>query len=314
MDSWQQILAAYPLLQTIWDALYVSVPLASLLAFSGIYFLASILKILAQTRKRTAFEKCSRQVAFLGLLLGWSLLIGSRVWLHFTGGTRMPGSFEAFMLEMSWLLFSMAVLLGSIFYSLWRVLKNMPILHTTLGMLSAAQSCIALTCILFTIRVVSAMGNVGQPPLTLPELFPTGWWTPLWYAIGYTMPLLLAMPAAISACWLAFRRKADDYGRDYYNLMIPWCSIWARNAWSVLWLFTLVFSCISIWQTWESGGFGQQEAIQETGRVLFWLIPALLWWKVAQSKFPLRHTWMLFVAFVLAGAFMVPYFLELVTI
>lgn len=316
MNSWQQILAAYPLLQTIWDALVVVVPLAALMAYSGLFFLSAAAKIIAISRKRTAFDKCSRQLGLLGIVLGWLMLAGSRVWLYYaqpgtpSGGV---GETENFVMEVGWLLFSMGVLLSSIYYSLWHVLKNMPILHATLGMISAVQNCVALMVILFlfTFRAWAGMDAQAHGALALPDIFPTTLDSPIWSALCYTLPLILAMPGAWGACWLLMRRRKDDFGRDYYNNMVSWCCGWARNAWMGLWFLLLASTGLEVWRQMQQQIFNAQDAMLDNARILLWLLPPLLWTAVRRSRPPLRNSWMLWVALVVACLFMLPFYLQL---
>lgn len=314
MNSWQQIMAVYPILRTVWDALVIMAPLASLIAYAGIFFLSATARIIAVSRKRSAYNKCSMQLAKLGLILGWTLLVASRVWLYYTQADREAGGMPSFLMEMSWLLFSMGVLLGSIFYSLRNSLKNMPILHVTIGMIAAVQNCVALVAVLFTLRISSAVLSPEAASLALPDLFPSSWDDPLWSALCYTLPLVLAMPGAIAACWLIARRKSDDYGRDYYAAMIPWCAAWARNAWIVLWLLLLVSTGLQIWKGMQAGVFNAQDAMIDNARILVWLLPPVFWTIVKRSAIPVRHSWLLFLAFILAGLFMIPYYLQLTNI
>ena len=311
MNSWQQILAAYPIAQTIWDWLVIVAPLAALLAYSGLYFLSATARILAISRKRAAFDKCSRQLAMLALVLGWIIVTASRVWLYYEQPTHEEGGVENFLLEVSWLLFSMGVLLGTIFYSLWRILKNMPILHSTIGMICAVENCLALLVILFTIRVGAAAPTPEQSSFALPDLLPSRWDDPLLSALCYTLPLILAMPGAWGACWLLLRRRRDDFGRDYYNKMVSWCFGWARNAWLVLWLLLLTSIGMQVWQQMQAQIFDAQEALLDNMRIFLWLLPVLLWTAVRKGKPPLRHSWLLGIAWIIACLFMMPYYLEL---
>lgn len=310
MESWRQILIAYPLLQDIWNAAIIIIPLATLIAYSGMFFLVSTAKIISVSRKRQAYNKCAMQLAVLGVILGWALLIGSRVWLYYTQHEDITSGIVPFLKEISWIMLSIGVLLGSIFLSLRNVLKNMPVLHVTIGMISAAQNCIALIIVIFTIRATSATLTPEAANLALPELFPSSWDDPLWSAFCYTLPLVLAMPGAIAACWLVIRRKKDDYGRDYYNTMVPWCAAWARNGWLFLWLLLCASTGIQIGIDMRSGVFNAQDAMIDNARILLWLVPVLLWAIVKKSAIPLRHSWLLFVAFILAGLFMMPYYLQ----
>ena len=311
MNALEQLLSASPYLRTAFDALSVIVPLAALFAFAGTGFISATARILADTRGRSAFEKCARQLAFVGMMLGWILLVGGRVWLHFTRGVYVPGSVSAYFLEMSWLLLSLGVMLSSVYYTLWSILKNLPILHATIGMISAVQSSFAAVAVLGTVRLLAAIGRPDAATMGLQDLLPGALSSPLWTAAACTMPLLFAMPAAVGALWLPLRRSRDDFGRDYYNTMIPWCAAWARNAWAVLWLTLITFTVIRISQAGGAEGINAQEAILESIRLLLWLIPVLLWTLVRKSQVALRHRMTLTVALFIAKSFMLPYYLDL---
>ena len=311
MNALEQILSAWPWLRTAFDALSVMVPLAALFIFAGMGFISATARILADTRGRSSFEKCARQLAFLGMMTGWILLIAARVWLHFTRDVHVPGSVNAYFLEMSWLLLSLGVMLSSVYYTLWGILRNLPILHATIGMISAAQSCFAAVAVLGTARLLAALAQPGAAGAGLQNLIPGDIGSPLWTAAVCTVPLFFALPAAAGALWLPFRRKRDDFGRDYYNAMIPWCAAWARNAWAVLWLALLSFTAIRVSQAFGGDGISPREAILESTRLLLWLIPVLLWTLVRRSSVALRHRATLAVALILAVGFMLPYYLDL---
>ena len=310
MNAIHEFLLAYPLLRTSLDIVSVVVPLSVLLAFAGMGFMSATARILSITRRRSSYDKCARQLAVLGLILGWLLLIGGRIWLFFTQDGYTPDSLPSFLVEMSWMLLGIAVLISSLYYALWKALKNMPVLHVTLGVLSGIQGCVAVVSSLAAARFLSALAHPDAAGLTLGDLFLPAWNAPLWSALCYTLPLVLAMPAAFGALWLPLRRTHDDFGRDHYNTMIPWCAGWARNAWCLLWLLLLVSSGLHIWLHWQDGGFSAQDAVVESSRLLLWLIPVLLWTMVRRSAIALRHKLTLLAALLIAVSFMLPYYLE----
>ena len=139
MNAIHEILLANPLLRTGLDIISVTIPLAALLAFAGMGFISGTARVLSLTRRRSSYDKCARQLALLGLILGWLLLIGGRVWIFFTQAGCTPDSLPSFLVEMGWILLSLAVLISSLYYMLWKALGNMPVLHVTLGMLSGVQ-------------------------------------------------------------------------------------------------------------------------------------------------------------------------------
>lgn len=311
MNSWQQVLATWPFLQTVADWLAIMIPFAALLAYSGIFFISATARIISVSSGRAAYNKCSRQIALPGMITGWLLLIGSRVWIHLNRADFNPEALEGFMLEISWLLLSLGVLFASIYYCCWRLLKNMPVLHSTIGMITAVQNCVAVACALFTSRLLCTLALVRESKFALPDLFPETWDSPVWSAAAYSLPLMLALAGAGAACWLIWRRNKDDFGRDYYSRFLPWCCAWARNAWLVLWLMLAFSTAYGIWTDMQTGGFTNSEALADSCRLLVWLIPLLLWSFVKRSPVPMRHAWAAFAAFILACAFVTPWLLEL---
>lgn len=311
MDSWQQLLATWPFLQTVADWLIIMLPFAALLAYAGIFFLSATAKIISVSSGRAVYNKCARQTALLGVVLGWLLLAGTRIWIYLNSSHFDPKALDGFMLEISWLLFSIGVLFSSIYYCLWRLLKNMPVLHSTIGMISAVQNCIAIAVGLITIRLITSLALARESRFALPTHFPDTWDSPVWSAAACALPLMLALAGALCACWLAWRRKKDDFGRDYYNRFVPWCSAWARNSWAVLWLMLAISTGLQIYAQTQASAFTSAEAITEGGALLLWLIPLLLWTFVIRSTMPMRHVWALFCALIFACAIVTPWFLEL---
>lgn len=311
MQVWQQVIISWPILQTIADALYVIIPLGTLMAYTGIFFICASARIIGIVRKRSSFEKCSRQLAFLGLCLGWLILVGARIWLYYTQPLRPEGSLVAYLCEISWLLLSMGVMLGTIYFFLWRILKNMPVLHSTLAMLTALQNCVALACILLTIRISSVPEHQDTDTFTLPNIFPDVWEAPVWSAACYTIPAIFGLAAGSGLCWLALRRKKDDFGRDYYNTMLRWLAAWAKNSWFILILLLLAASSLQAWHILKNNTLDIQNIIYDASGILLWLLPAIFWLIVQRSPLPVRNRWLIYLALPLAMTFMLPYFIDI---
>ncbi|MDE5833503.1 MAG: hypothetical protein K2H64_11125 [Desulfovibrio sp.] len=311
MNGWQAVFAEYPALRTVWDIVCVVAPLSMLLSFSGIFFISSVAKIFSITRKRIIFDKLAKQLAFLGIILGWILLVGSRATLYLGKEGLNAAPLENFMFETSWMLLSMGVLLSTIYFSLWKVLKNMPVFHTTIGVISATQNCLSLVCILATLRLYAFPAKTGSVEVLIPDLFPAVWDDPLWTAACVTASLAFGLAGAFGSAWLCLRRKREDFGRDYYNRMIPWCAAWARNAWLLLLLILLFSFARELWLNHESAALDPRSLILAACQILFWLIPALLWTFVHRSKVAVRHRWALYIALIIAISYALPYYLEI---
>ena len=104
-----QFLQTEPLVSKVMDILCVTLPLSFLLAFAGLGFLSGTARVLAVIRKRSSYEKCSHQLALFSVLLGWALLVCTRVWLFHIQSSDVPDSLPNFLLEIGWMLLGMAV-------------------------------------------------------------------------------------------------------------------------------------------------------------------------------------------------------------
>lgn len=135
----------------------------------------------------------------------------------------------------------------------------------------------------------------------------------LWNALAYLPPLALAMSGGLGALWLVIRRNRDDYGRDHYMQMLPWCASWARNSWLVLWMLLAGFTGLNLWHVHLAEGrlYGR-ELIHGAVFLLLWIIPALLWTVVTRSLSPLRHKLTLLLAMVLAMFFVMAVYMGLI--
>lgn len=313
MNSWEQLIVEFPQLKTAWDILIIVVPLTFLLAYSGIFFISAIAKIVSVVRKRSIYDKCARQTAKVGMITGWLLLIGIRAWLYYEQ-TGNPEDLDNFLRETSWLLLSIGVFIGSIYFCLWRVLKNMPVLLSTIGMIAAIQNCLALALILCTTRYICAVAASGNASMTLPDIFPQSWGAPLYSIMGYTLPLIFALGGALGACWLLLMRKREDFGRDYYNAMMPWCLKWSACTWGILWLWLAGSTAIKLFPLLQAGAFTDEIVLIECAYLLIWLLPLLMWITVLRASLPLRQRWLVYLGALIACGFTWPYFLELTSL
>ena len=314
MDALRHFGQMFPLARMGLEVLSIVLPLAALLAFAGLGFMSAAARALAVTRKRASYEKCARQLALLSLLLGWLLLICSRVWLFFSQDSYTPDSLPDFMVEMSWVMLGLAVLINSLYFSLWKFLLKMPMLHVGVGVVSGIQGVIASASALAVSRLVTALARPDADQLTLGNIYVPGFGTPFWCALFWSLPLMLAVAGAFGAFWLVLRRKYDDFGRDHYNTMLPWCAAWARNAWAVFWVVLLASSVFDVQRGWQSDAFTAIDAVKKSAEMLLWLVPALLWAVVARSAAPLRHKFTLLAALLLTIAVMLPFYTDMTEI
>lgn len=294
----------------LWEIMTFTGFLTIMLAFPGLVFISVVAKIMGASANRIAYAKCARQIALLAMILGWLLLILSRLWLYFTRAEHLAGSMENFLLELTWMLLSLGVLLTTIYYCVWGVLHKMPVLQATIGMLAAAQNCITLASLLFSIRMISHPAFLNSTEPDLLAMAASGWETSLWIGAAFSVALIFALAGGFSACWLLIMRKWNDFGRDYYNRMTSWCASWALYAWGTVWLIFLATAAMELSSAANDAQFLLDEAI----RALLWLIPLLLWIFFRKAKPPMRHSWCLWLALLVSLSFLPTYYIYIAVI
>lgn len=308
----QNFLASNPVLQSVLDFASIIIPLALLFAFCGMNILTVTGEILALRRRRAFYEKCAMQLALLGQGLGWGLLVGGRIWLYFVEKELPEQSVLVVVHEVCWVVLGLAVIFSCVYFLLWKALAHQyPLVHIGVGIFGALQGVLALLLVLACMRAVSIINLPQAENILWGEALIPVWGTSYASAVCFVLPLLLGMPAAFGAVWLLLRRKRDDFGRDHYNTVLPWCAAWARNAWGLVWLLLAAFSGLEIYGLTRTGSLADGDGITAGIRVLLWLIPPLLWHMAARSATPMRHKAGLVLALLISCAFMVPFFIDL---
>lgn len=327
--------------QLMADLALVVFTATALLALAGLPVMAVAGQTLARVRQRSSYDKCGRQLAVLAALLGWVLTLAGAavIWMRLqpllaaaqstdTATDAAAGGASAAMAALGQTLAAVqaqadvlvwcALACGTFFISLhvvlWRTLRQSPALHQTLGLLGTVL-CYAAVYGVMSVVSADAAFDLGEPkPTTLQGIFLPLETSTLWNGLSYLLPLTLGMAGGLGALWLVLRRHRDDYGRDHYTQMLPWCASWARNSWIVLWMILVGFTAINMWHISLEGEPLALPVLAEYGaRLLLWLIPGLLWTIVVRSATPLRHKLTLLLALLLAMGFEVPVYMGLVT-
>ena len=230
LESVRAFIADNPLLQTGLDMGSIIVPFALLYAYFGLTFIAICGEIIALRRKRSAYNKCARQLACLSMLLGWLMLLGGRLWLIMALDGFDSYSIIVLLSEATWMMFGFAAIVSCCYFMLWKFLANYPVLHIVLGAIAFLQGLMTCVGVMAVTRLYNALSLPEASSITIPQLFTPQFGQAYLSALCYTLPLIFALAGGFGAVWLLLRRKADDFGRDYYNTMVPWCTRWARNA------------------------------------------------------------------------------------
>jgi len=284
------LLASFPMLGTLCI-------LALLLCLAGLPLLAVAGQSLAYSRERSAYDKCARQLSVLGGRLGVLAIIAGGVLLgmHYR---NLPGldmqhlaareHFLPLLMAGGWLCVVLAALLNWLYMRLWQRLRTTPRLHQLLGFLAALAAAAAVYAALVYLhaRAAAPVAPVPADPRAL--LMPDAEY--FWAAVSYAPFAALALAGGYGALWLLLRRVTDDYGRDHYNLVMPWCAGWARNGWLLLWLLAAGRKGWRVFQLYEAAG-GKLDWIQlvpDAAGLFVLLLPGLWWLGVSHSAAPLR--------------------------
>lgn len=330
--------------QLMADLTLIVLTATALLALAGLPVMAVAGQTLARLRQRSSYDKCGRQLAVLAASLGWLLVFGGAyaAWVRLSplmqrsagqltetvdAATQATGPFISFFGQtfaitaqaqadmLVWLVLVCGTFFVSMYVILWRTLRQSPALHQTLGLLGTIFCYTAIYGVMSVLCADAAFELGEAKPETLRSIFLPAETSTLWNGLSYLLPLTLSMAGGLGALWLVVRRHRDDYGRDYYTQMLPWCTLWARYSWIVLWMMLVGFTAINLWHISLDGEQMEFVELSRYGaRLLLWLIPGLLWTIVARSKTPLRHKLTLLLALLLAMGFEIPVYMGLVTI
>lgn len=250
------------------------------LVMTGLAVMVSAGQILAQVRRRSSYDKCAYQLSLPAVGLAWALALPAG--LSVAMGAASP-LFSGANAQQGAALAGGALCLTAC-RALWRTLLRCPAAHLSLGAFSAALC-------LFALYSLMGLPMIKPARETLPLLL-TGVPLPFWMV---PLPPAMAMAGAWGSVWLLFRRDKDDYGRDHYAQMLPWCVSWARNAWVVLWLtLTALFAGIV-----RHAGRGRDDVelyVVLSSALLLCAVPALLWTAILRSAAPLRRKFLLWPA------------------
>lgn len=295
-----QLYSSNPVLAVLLPILGAAIPMTLLFSYTGLGFMTGTLQVKGLRTGRSAYDKAARQLAVLGLILGWALLIVSRIWIFFKSDGYVPQSFLATMVELSWGIFGFAVIASSIHFAMWKPLTNHRGIHAFLGFFAGLNGTFALFVLLGALRLVTAVSLPNAAELSLYDLFnfqviPS----PLVNAAALILPLGLAMPASAALIWLIVRRNKDDFGRDYYNTMLSWCGRWGMVAWGLVTILFLGTAFLELRPLLDQPNpIDPQTLALVAARVVLPLIICITMAAVGRSPLPMRlKPWMILAFF-----------------
>ena len=323
------VLMDNPALQVILPLVALVIPMAFLFAYSGMGLMVGVLQVKGARSGRSMYDRVARQIATCSLVLGWLLLIGTRVWIFFKSEGYVPQSFLGTVIELSWGIYGFAVIASTIHFAVWKPLSAHKFLHAALAFFSGINALFSLFGLMGALRLISAVSLPNANQLTVHDLFnfqiiPS----PLVSATVLILPLGIAMAAPAAIVWLIIRRNRDDFGRDYYAVMTRFCARWGAAWWTILTLLFLGQAALEV-MPYLQGVDALAEAgsqcplagvvppqvlvfIKPSLEVLFPLLVTIILFCAGRADIPMRLKPWLILAFVFS--FAGPYFLhELVT-
>jgi hypothetical protein len=292
---------------------------ALLLCMTGLPFLAVTAQNLAVSRGRGAYEKCAgqlgrfaRTLGIAGSIAGFALLVPraasmpgmGEIAAAAAGAGENPASVLMSALTAGeWLCVLLSTFFAALYTGLWRALRESPMLHRLLGLSAGIYACAALYAELLRgcgESVRPAEGGSFDPAAFL---FPDS--DAFRAAALYLILLAPALAGGYGALWLAARRRLEDYGRDHYNLALPWCAAWARNSWLPLWLLLLARSVLRFLEhaALTGGRFDAALFVPDVLVLGIFLAPGLWWIGIVRSANPMRAKIAVFLAPLVASAF-----------
>ncbi len=217
-----------------------------------------------------------------------------------------------------WITLFSASLLMTFAYAFWRSLRNARLVHQSLLIVVLFWNALALFGTLCILNHHLSLQS-ELPPVTslalffLPE-FSSNLWIYFWSVAPYAPTLSVVFSGGLACIWLLLRRTRDDFGRDYYAQMLPWCAAWARNGWFLLWFTLSIIMALHFTVLLREEDFLQNsDFIYGIVYLLLWSIPGILWAIGIRSKTPLRHKVTFLLAFILSTTFLVPLAMDFVS-
>lgn len=309
MDRLGMIVGSNPILLVLVPFITIAVPMAFLFSYTGFGLMVGTLQLKGVRSGRSLFDKAARQLATAGLILGWTMLIGSRIWLFVKSDGYVPTSFLGTMVELSWGVFGFAVIASSIHFAVWKPLSGHKYIHAFLAFFSSINGLLSLFALMGSVRLLAAAELPNAAELTLMDLFNfTIFPSPLLTALILILPVGLAMPPLAAIIWLFIRRKKEDYGRDYYNALLTWCAGRGLFGWVLVTLLlcgTVYLDLQSVVAPVIAGAADPMslvslEMVEPVLRVLLPLFICLSLRATAKAELPMRMKPWLIVSFLLS--------------
>lgn len=240
------------------------------------------------------YDKCSRQLTAQMLRLSWTLLLAAPVLVYVREGlsTSLP--------LLLWLGVVLAQAIFATLYAVCWIRRSSRALRAVPGVLAAVTALLAMYALLLPPPVPGTGGEAADLSAALRCFLPPQE-TAFWSTLAQLPFLALSLAGGAGAVWLLYRRRRDDFGRDYYTAMISWCARRAYLFWMLLWLLLAGGALARL----QAAPWHVPPAVltELSLAIVPWLLPALLWAPVLYSPVPLRHKLMLVLGLLAALAY-----------
>ena len=250
----------------------------------------------ARIAKRSAYERCARQLTFLAACLAVPLLVAG-CGLAYASAGGWPVAAEAVPAGLRSLLFLLPLTpwLAGLLLVAGACLLALRFVDIRSSAVDVSASGAALCVWAFVLCLAAVLLRLADPLLPPPaspaaaELAlalaagPEAWPLITGLVLAGSLCLGLATAGGMALIVQILRRTRDDYGRDYYMLAARWCAVRAGWGGTGLWLLAAALA----WLLWSTAA-GQPFWIYAAVCAGAMLGASLCWLALGRSANPLR--------------------------
>ena len=308
-----------PYLETFWTTLNAQPAIAFFLNHSVLFLgLVACLaclgvggmlfagRILARKRKRSSYDKCARQLAFIAIVVGWLLAILCKTVSVLKTGLWFPVDLRGIFHETCWFLLVITMLYVTIYAFLWKQFAGKTLLQSLFSGVCFVQgfvTCLLVFCdarLFFLVKDAQTFHDwlLVMPTVLLPPLV-----SEAFLCLALLVPLFFLLPAVIGNIGLLFVRNRMDYGRDHYTIAIQWCSSVAVKWLTLACLLIAVHIGAILVEQWYAQAYDLLAYISCGILFALGIIALILYLCIAKSALPLRYKGTLVFADLLTIAF-----------
>lgn len=277
--------------------------LLGLSGLGGLLF-GAFSQTIRMVRGRAFYDKLARQMTAMSVVLTALFLISGLAMVGVLA-VQVPW-FAVWITHLDGWVFAVAALLAlipaGIAHFTWQPLNQRRGVRLTMEVIAGLAALAAVLLLVPMARSYAAAyltnGKVSLDPAVLFFPGPTAL---LWPVAACTLFLALSDAGAMGLIYLVSRRFKDDYGRDYYNYVLPRTAGWALG-----WMLPLLFCQGWIWirlnENLRAVAAQTFLGVQWLAAAVVWVLCLVVWGLLARSRAPLRLKWLALTGLVLTWA------------